>query len=168
MGRGERFPLRDCGGFEADMLEDGSARCRTCGRVSVPTRPRRTAGLGRAFLLIFCLFLAVVAIELGATWAVAGGSVAAFRGSFPVLAVITGIVIIIVAGIGAAPGRIAMGTQRYDYLGRMLPLQNPEMVGLLSPESKARDAEEPGLVGIVVLVALGVVLIIAAFVVTVA
>lgn len=151
------------------MLEDGSARCRKCGRVSVPQTPRHGAGIGRAMIWVFALFVAVFVIEALASWSYAGGSAAGFRSTFTVLAFVTGIAALVVGGIGAAPGRVALGTQRFDRLAsRMYPMQDPVLVGTMSLGSEVVSREEPGAAGIFLLVGLGIALIGAAFVLTVA
>lgn len=162
------FRCEDCGGFEADLLADGSARCQSCGRVSVPRVPRPTAGLGRVFLFVLALFVVAFAVELVLSWIVAAGSTRVFRELFAGLAFITGILAVMFGGIGAAPGHAALGTQRYDRLSRMYMLQNPTQVGALSAKAEARSAEEPGAAGVFLLTGLGLALILAAFVATVA
>lgn len=162
------FRCGDCGGFEADLRADGFARCRTCGRLSVPRVPHPVAGLRRAFSRILAIFLATFVVEVVVAWIVAAGSPAVFRTIFVILAFGTGIAALLLGGIGAAPGRVAMGTQRFDRLGRLFMLQDAVEAGAFSTKSEARDAEEPGATGIFVLTGLGIALIFAAFVATVA
>ena len=155
---------QDCGGYEIDMLEGGSARCRSCGRISVPMTPRRFAGLGRMSLWIFALFLVLVAAELAASWAYASAAGAKFSETFSLLAFATGFTAIVVAGVGASPGRVALGNQRTDRLSWANPVQDPVIMGTLSTGAKTRSAEEPGAAGIFLTFGLGVALLVAGFV----
>ncbi len=154
----------DCGGYEIDMLEGGLARCRSCGRVSHPSSPGRHAGLGRLGLWMFALFAAIVAAETGVSWAYAAVSGAKFVEIFSLLSFVTGFAAIVVGGIGAYPGRVALGNQRTDRLGWANPIQDPVVMGTLSTEAKARSAGEPGAAGVFLTLGLGVALLVAGFV----
>ncbi|HII39959.1 MAG TPA: hypothetical protein HA326_01940 [Thermoplasmata archaeon] len=56
----------DCGGYEVELLDGGLARCRSCGRTSVPTRTRRLAGTGRVMFTILGLFFILLGVEVAA------------------------------------------------------------------------------------------------------
>ncbi len=150
---------RDCGGYEIDLLEDGTARCRSCERTSIPTAPRRFAGLARAMFWVFALLVGLVVAEILIAWAYASASGTAFAGTFSVLAFATGFVAIVLAGAGATPGRVALGDMRTDRLGRMYPVHDPVVTGNLSNEPQTRSAGEPGAAGIFLTLGLGIALL---------
>lgn len=154
----------DCGGYEIDMLDGGWVRCRSCGRVSVPSSPPRHTGLGRLGLWMFALFVALVAAEIGVSWAYSAASGAKFVEIFSLLSFVTGFTAIVAGGIGAYPGRVALGNQRTDRLGWANPIQDPVIMGTLSTEAKARSAGEPGAAGVFLTLGLGVALLVAGFV----
>jgi hypothetical protein len=153
----------DCGGYEIDLLSDGTARCRSCGRVSVPRSPRRFAGIARLAFALIGAILAALGVEAALSMAVAGGNGAEFVGTFSTLAFFTGLAAVVIAGIGAAPGRIALGTQRMDRLSRMYPVQDPAMIGSLDPQAQGRSTREPDAAGLFVLAGLGFVLMAAGY-----
>ncbi len=146
------------------MLEGGVARCRSCGRISAPTTRRRHAGLGRMALWIFILFAVLVVAEIAVSWTYAAVSGTKFSDTFSLLAFATGFAAIVVGGIGAYPGRVALGDVRIDRLSWINPVQDPVIMGTLSTEARARSAGEPGAAGIFLTLGLGVALLLAGFV----
>ncbi len=156
-GRG--FHCRDCGGYEADLLEGGVTRCRSCGRTSTPSVMPVRARVERTLVGILALFAAILGAEVAASWAYSAATGASFEHAFTILAFVTGLAAIAVAGIGAAPGRLAMGNQRLDRQFWAAPLQDPVILGTLSTKATARDAGDPGAAGIFLTFGLGVALI---------
>lgn len=158
-----RLRCGDCGGYEIDLLEDGRAHCRTCSRTSIPRKTSPLAGVGRAIFWIFAGFLALLAVEALLAWLYASGAGASFVRTFSLLAFFTGLAALAVAGIGASPGRTALGTQRLDRLGRMYPLQDPVVTGTMTAQSEPRPSDEPGSGGVLLMGGLAVVLLLLGF-----
>ncbi len=113
---------------------------------------------------IFALLLGLLGVEAVVSWFYAAGSGAPFLQTFSFLAFLTGLVAFAFAGAGAAPGRIALGTQVPDRLGRMYPVQDPVAMDTMETRATSRPAREPGAAGIVLLLGLGAVLVAVGFV----
>lgn len=144
------------------------ARCRACGRVSVPRSPRRFAGIGRLAFALVGIFIAVVAAEAIGSIVYAGGFGTGFLRTYALLLFLTGVAALIVAGVGAAPGRVALGNQRLDRVSVLYPVQDPVIMGTLTLAGGARTAEEPGAGGILGLFGFGVALIAVGYLLSVA
>ncbi len=156
------FHCRDCGGSEADLLEGGVARCRSCGRSSVPSVATTWGKVERTIGGILALFAAVLLTEVAAAWAYATAIGGGFGRAFSILAFVTGFAAILVAGVGAYPGRVALGNQRLDRLYWAAPLQNPVVMGTLSTKAEARDTGEPRASGVFLMFGIGAALLLVA------
>ena len=108
---------------------------------------------------ILGLFFILLGVEVAAVWIYTWGSASAFLRTFSVLAFFTGLAMVVVAGAGAFPGRVALGNARLDRLGRMYPVEDPVVMDTLFTEGKGRVADEPGALGLAVLATIGAALI---------
>ncbi len=114
-------------------------------------------------LTISGLLLVLIVVEALVSWFYTAAGTGSFLRTFSLLVFFTGITALALAGLGATPGRVALGTQRMDRLGRMYPVQDPATMETASPNVEAQSRSEPGAAGIFLLLGLGIILIFVGF-----